>query len=125
MANLVVNAGLDIITNRLKGAGTEPNAVAWGEGVGTTAAADTTLFVEGPEDRVAGTSTREQTTVANDTYQVIGTISAESPGQHITNAGLFDTTTKPGGNLLTKGDFGTINLGLNDSIQFTIKVVFS
>lgn len=58
MANVVTNAGKAIVTNRIKGSGTEPLHVAWGTGAGTAAATDTTLFTEASEARVAGTSTR-------------------------------------------------------------------
>jgi hypothetical protein len=122
MANVLTNAGKAIITNRLKGSGTEPNFVTWGTGAGTAAATDTTLFTESAEARVAGTSTQATTTTTNDSYQVVGTITA-SATRAITNAGLFDTSSA--GNLFVKGDFATINLVSGDSIQFTIKVVFS
>ncbi len=122
MATVLANAGKAIITNRVKGAGTEPNYVAWGTGAGTAAIADTTLFTESAEARVAGTSTQQTTTVTNDTYQVVGVMTA-SATRAITNAGLFDASTA--GNLFVKGDFATINLSNGDSIQFTIKVAFS
>lgn len=122
MATVLANAGKDIITNRIKGSGTEPSFVAWGTGAGTAAATDTTLFTESVEARVAGTSTRVTTSTTNDTYQVVGTLTA-SATRAITNAGLFDAITA--GNLFVKGDFGVINLTTGDSIQFTIKVQFS
>lgn len=122
MATKVVNAGLAIITNRMKGAGTEPVHVAWGTGAGTTAVTDTTLFTEAAEARTAGTSTRVTTTVTNDTYQVVGTITSLS-AQTITNAGLFDAAAA--GNLFLKGDFTGIPLAINDSIQFTIQAQFT
>lgn len=118
MANVLTNAGRAIIANRIKGSGTEPVYVAWGTGAGTAAAADTTLFTESAEARVAGTSTVVTTTVTNDTYQVVGTITA-SATRAITNAGLFDASTS--GNLFVKGDFATVNLATGDAIQFTIK----
>lgn len=122
MATVLANAGKAIITNRVKGSGTEPNYVAWGTGAGTAAIADTTLFTESAEARVAGTSTQQTTTVTNDSYQVVATMTA-SATRAITNAGLFDASTA--GNLFVKGDFATINLSSGDSIQFTIKVAFS
>jgi hypothetical protein len=84
MATLVVNAGLAIVTNRIKGAGTEPLNIGWGTGTQTTTlATDTTLgptTVERDVDltgttgtRTAGTSTQQTTDTSNDTYQVIGT----------------------------------------------------
>jgi hypothetical protein len=130
LATLVVNAGKDIVTNRIKGAGTEPLNIGWGTGAGTTAAADTTLFTEklvdlttsAGTDHTAGTSTRQTTTVTNDTYQVVGTRTATGAGT-VTNAGLFDAAS--GGNLFMKGDFTGIGLASGDAIQFTCKVQFS
>lgn len=122
MATVYTNAGKAITTNRIKGSGTEPLHVAWGTGAGTAAITDTTLFTEAAEARTAGTSTQQTTSVTNDTYQVIGTITAVGV-RAITNAGLFDAATV--GNLFVKGDFSTINLAIGDSIQFTIKISFA
>lgn len=122
MATVVTNAGKGIITNRLKGAGTEPNYLAWGTGAGTAAITDTTLFTESTEARVAGTSTQQTTTTTNDTYQVVGTMTAAG-ARTITNAGLFDASTS--GNLFMKGDFTGVALNTGDSIAFTMKVQFS
>lgn len=124
MATVFANAGKAILTNRLKGAGTEPLNVAMGTGAGTSAITDTTLFTEWVGSRTAGTSTQQTTTVTNDTYQVVGTITATA-ALAITNAGLFDTVTSSAGNLFVKGDFATINLANGDSIQFTIKISFA
>jgi hypothetical protein len=129
MATFVVDGGLDIVTNRLKGAGTEPLNIGWGTGAGTTARTDTTLFTEklvdlttsAGTDHTAGTSTRQTTTTTNDTYQVVGTRTATGAGT-VTNAGLFDAAS--GGNLFLKGDFTGIGLAIGDSIQFTIKAIF-
>jgi len=130
VATFVVNAGLDITTNRLKGAGTEPLYIGWGTGAGTTAKADSTLFAEklvdlataAGTDHTAGTSSRVLTTTANDTYQVVGTRVATGAGT-VTNAGLFDAAS--GGNLFLKGDFTGIGLNPGESIAFTIKAVYS
>ena len=128
MATFVVDGGLDIVTNRLKGAGTEPLNVGWGTGAGTTTRTDTTLFTAalvdltaGNTDHTAGTSTRQTTHTANDTYQVIATRTATGAGT-VTNAGLWDAAS--GGNLFLKGDFTGIGLSSGDSIQFTIKAIF-
>lgn len=128
MATFVLDGGLDIVTNRIKGAGTEPLNVGWGTGAGTTTRTDTTLFTEalvtlaaGGTDHTAGTSTRVTTTTTNDTYQVIATRTATGAGT-VTNAGLFDAAS--GGNLFLKGDFTGIGLASGDSIQFTIKAIF-
>lgn len=124
MATLLVNTGKAVVTNRVKNGATgatEPNYVAWGTGAGTTALTDTTLFTE-TGTRTAGTSTQQTTSTTNDTYQVIGTLTAGGT-LAITNAGLFDASTS--GNLFVKGDFTTINLSSGDSIQFTFKTQFS
>lgn len=118
MATVITNSGKDIVTNRIKGSGTEPNYVAWGTAAGTAAATDTTLFTEAAETRVSGTSSRVTTTTTNDTYQVVGTLTSLS-GQTITNAGLFDASVS--GNLFLKGDFTGVALLTGESIQFTFK----
>lgn len=119
MATILANTGKALMTSRMKGLGTEPTFVAWGTGAGTAAAADTTLFTESAEARVSGTSSQATTTTTNDTYQVVGTITA-SAGRTITNAGLFDASTA--GNLFVKGDFTGVALNAGESIQFTIGV---
>ena len=118
MATVLTNAGRSIVQNRLNGAGTAPNYLAWGTGVGTAAATDTTLFTEASEARVAGTASLQTTSVTNDTYQVTGTMTAGA-GKTITNAGLFDASTA--GNLFLKADFTGVALNSGDSITFTWK----
>ena len=122
MATVLTNRGKEIIVDRLMGAGTEPKYVAWGTGAGTSAAADTTLFTEASESRVTGTSSKVTTTTTNDTYQVVGTMTAAG-AKTITNAGLFDATTV--GNLFIKTDFTGVALATNDSITFTFKAQFT
>ena len=122
MATLLVNTGKAIVTNYLNGgAATQPKYVGWGTGAGTTAATDTTLFTE-VGTRTSGTTTQQTTSTTNDTYQVIGTVTAGS-SLTITNAGLFDASTS--GNLFVKGDFTGVALTTGDSIQFTFKTQFS
>lgn len=128
MATFVVDGGLDITTNRIKGAGTEPLNVGWGTGAGTTTRSDTSLFTAalvdltaGNTDHTAGTSTRQTTNTTNDTYQVVATRTATGAGT-VTNAGLWDAAS--GGNLYLKGDFTGIGLSSGDAIQFTIKAVY-
>lgn len=121
MATVLTNAGKAIIPNRILGSGTEPAYLAWGTAAGTAAATDTTLFTE-TGTRQLGTSSRVTTTVSNDTYQVVGTLTAAGTVT-ITNAGLFDDATV--GNLFVKGDFTGVDLTAGESIQFTWKVTFS
>ncbi|MFA7239363.1 MAG: hypothetical protein WC091_04565 [Sulfuricellaceae bacterium] len=122
MASIFTDAGKAIVTNRLKGAGTEPNYIAWGTGAGTSGATDTDLFAESSEARVAGISSQATTTVANDTYQVVGTMTVAGASKTITNVGLFDATSA--GNVLVKSNFTGIALNVGESIQFTQKLVF-
>lgn len=134
MATVLVNAGRDILTNRIKGAGTEPLNIGWGTGTQTTAVVGDTglgpttveklvdLTTSAGTDHTAGTSTRVTTSVTNDTYQVVGTRTATGGGT-VTVAGLFDAAS--GGNLFIKGDFAGIPLLTGDSIQFTFKLQFT
>ena len=116
-----VNAGKDIVTNRILGSGTEPKYVAMGTGSTAEAATQTALVTE-VETRTAGTSSRVTTTTTNDTYQVVGTVTATAT-RAIQEAGLFDASTV--GNMLVRALFTTINLANGDSIQFTFKLTFS
>jgi len=126
MADVVTNVGATIITARMieppAGSMPEPKFVAWGTGAGTAAVADTTLFTESTEARTSGTSTVQTTTTSEDTYRVVGTITADGT-KAITNAGLFTAASGP--SLLCKSDFATINLLINDSITFTFNVQFN
>ncbi len=128
LAVLQVNAGRAIVTGRLQGtAQAVPNQGGWGTGAGTTAATDTTLFVEDSGGspayaRVVATQTQVTTTTTNDTAQAVYTITANA-AKTITNAGLFDAASV--GNMWLKGDFAGVALNQNDSIQFTFKCQYS
>lgn len=130
-ATLVVATGRAIVTNRLRGSGTEPVYIGWGTAAGTTASGDTTLFTEKDVDlsatsgtRTTGTSSQVTTSTTNDTWQLTGTRTATGAGT-VTNAGCFDNATIASGNLFLKGDFTGIPLSSSDSIAFTIKAQFS
>ena len=130
-ATVFTHAGKAVVTDRVKGAGgAEPSRIGWGTGAGTAAAGDTTLFAEKDVDlaatsgtRTAGTSSRETTGQANDTYRVVGTRTATGSGS-VTNAGLFDSATIGAGAMLMKGDFAGVGLVSGDSIQFTFNLQF-
>lgn len=119
---IVTDAGMAIITNRLKGSGDEPKYVAWGTGTTSPVAGDTALETAAAESRTDGTSSRVTTNVTNDTYQVAGTIACTGTAKAITEVGLFDASTS--GNMLLRGTFSAINVNVGDSVAFTIKVVF-
>jgi hypothetical protein len=99
MASVVTSKGREIIANRLKGTGSEPLNLGWGvpSAQFTAAVSDVALFAETSEARVAGTSSIVTTTTTNDTYQVVGTLTAAG-SRAVTECGLFDSTTKPTGN---------------------------
>ena len=119
----VVNGGLAIITNRMIAAGTEPKWVDWGVGAtGAAAVTNTALESAAAEARATGDSSRVTSTVANDTYQVVGTLTAEAV-RAIKEAGLFDALAD--GNMFLRGTFDVINLNTDDSIVFTVKTAFS
>lgn len=126
VATIFTDKGKDITTNRILALGTEPKFPGMGVGATgaarTAVAADTALSTEVETPRSAGTSTRQTTTVTNDTYQVIGTITATS-ARVVDEAGLFDATTA--GNMYTSATFNVINLATGDSIQFTWKVKYA
>lgn len=121
MAPLLTNAGRAIITNRIIGSGTEPKYVAIGTDDTAEDASQTALGNE-VEDRAEGTSSRVTTSVANDTYQVIGTITATGT-RAVEEAGLFDASTS--GNMLLRAVFATVNLSSGDSLQLTLKLQFT
>lgn len=130
MATVVSNSGLAIITNRMRGSGTEPVYIGWGIGSGTAQITNTTLFSEVAVDlsattgtRTTGTSAQATTDVTNDSWQLTGTRTATGSGT-VTNAGCFDTSTIASGNLFLKGDFTGIGLTSGDSIAFTITADF-
>jgi hypothetical protein len=108
-----------IVANRLKGDGTAPKYIHWGTGNTAATIDDTALQTPRAESRVAGTETIVTTTVTNDTYQVVGTITCAGTAAAITEFGQFDAAS--GGNILVRSTFDVINLQVGDSIQFTSK----
>ena len=117
MASILTNLGQQWIADRMSGAvATSGQHIGWGTGAGTAAAADTTLFTEASESRVAGTVST-QGTGATAVYQVTGTITANGT-KTITNAGNF--TASSGGVLILKGDFTGIVVNANDTVTFTL-----
>jgi hypothetical protein len=121
MANVVTYIGLGLITGRIKGTASEPHYVGWGTGAGTAGQSDTTLFTEA-DSRTSGSSSQQTTSQANDTYQVMGTMTAGT-NETITNVGLFDANIS--GNLFVKANFTGLPLSSGDSLALTFRVVFS
>jgi hypothetical protein len=98
-----------------------------GIGVGATGAARTaavgdTALSTAVESRVSGTSSTVTTSVTNDTYQVVGTVTA-SATRAVDEAGTFDASTA--GNMDISATFAVVNLASGDSLQLTFKKQFS
>lgn len=120
---LIPDTGMDITTSRLSGGGTVPEWIDWGTGITEPVAGNTALqTVKSDEARTQGTDTQATTNTANDTFQVVGTITCDTSGAAITEVGLFDAITS--GNLFLRGTFSAINVNVGDSIEFTIKTVY-
>lgn len=131
MASVLANTWRSINTAMLRAIGTEPKYIGVGTGAGTAAVTDTTLFSEKAADlatgtgtRITGTSSQVTTTTTNDTYQLVGTLTATGAGT-VTNVGQFDNATIGSGNLWSKSDFTGVALGVGESITFTLKTQFS
>ena len=120
MADIYTDVGEDFTADLFDGTVSAPatHYVAWGTGAGTAAKADTTLFTEGPEARVAATRSQP----ATNQNRFVGTITAAA-GRTVTNAGVWTATT--GGTLLLKSDFTGVVLSSGDAIQFTFTLTWS
>jgi len=117
-----MDAGKAICSNLVSGlGGTVPKYCAFGTGAGPADSTATALSTE-VETRGTGTVSRVTQTVTNDTYQVVGTVTATAT-RAITECGLFDATST--GNILIGSGIATINLANGDSIQFTYKLKFA
>ena len=120
IATVYTNAGKAWVAGKMSGAeATSPDRIGWGTGAGTAAVTDTTLFTEAAETRATATLSRVTTSVTDDTFQAVGTLTSLS-SQTITNAGLFDAASA--GDLIIHGDHAGLPLLADDSIQYTIKL---
>lgn len=121
MATVFTDVGRAQLTSALNNTQlTSPTYIGWGTSSTAAAASQTALQTASAESRTNGTKSRITTTVSNDTYQVVGTITSAG-SQTITEAALFDASTS--GNMYVRGVFTGIALGTGDSIAFTIKIV--
>ena len=120
MATIYTQAGEEKVVDLIDGVSAvhldATNAkIGWGTGAGTAAKADTTLFTEASEARVAAAISQPTA----DKNKWVGTITADA-AKTITNAGLFDAASA--GNLVVKGDFTGIALALGDKIELTFSL---
>lgn len=123
MATVFTNTGRALLTSALDNTQlTSPTYIGWGTGTTTAAATQTALVTPSAEARTNGTKSRVTTTVTNDTYRVVGTITSSS-SQTIAEAALFDASSA--GNMYVRGDFTGIALANGDSIAFTINTVIA
>lgn len=100
---------------------TTMNKVAWGTGAVAPTEASTQLSTEASEARATATLSQQLTTVAGDTFQAVGTLTA-SGSKTITNAGLFDSGTAGAGTALIIGDHAGVPLLTGDSIEYTFRL---
>ena len=113
MADIYTQAGEELVVDLIANTVASLSAfIGWGTGAGTAAKADTTLFTEASESRVATTDSQPSV----DKNQWLAQITAAGT-KTITNAGVFSAST--GGTLLLHSDFTGVALALNDSIEFT------
>jgi len=79
-----------------------------GIGTGTSTPAATQTTLDNESHRVAGTGSRVQTTVANDTAQIVSTFSGFSGQEAITEAGVFNAASA--GVMLCRQTFSALNV---------------
>jgi hypothetical protein len=127
MASRVQDNGLANITAGWHAYASRPLYLQWGTGSAAGPTANVVTTTTTTEARTLGTSSQQTTATTNDTYRVVGTITAAGT-RAITEVGVFDaagTGSPPtGGNMDIYGDFTVINLASGDSIAFTINTVF-
>ena len=123
--NTITNTGKPIVAgliNEVVSGGFKWLAV--GSSSTTAAATDTALATEITTNglgRSSATCSRVTTTVTNDTAQLVHTWTATGT-QAVQEAGIFDTSTASGGNMLARQTFAAKNLEANDTLQLTYKV---
>lgn len=113
MADVVTNGGEEWIVDALVATSVWG---AWGTGAGTAAKADTTLFTEASEARVAIIDSKVGTGSAA-VWRNVFTLTA-SGAKTITNYGVLSAST--GGTLIIHGDHAGVALAANDRIEYTI-----
>jgi hypothetical protein len=119
VAPLLVNAGRATITGLLTASTSK--FVAVGTGATAEAATQTALVTE-VETRTSGAQTQQTTSATNDTYQVVGAVTATTT-RALQESGVFDASTV--GNMLVRGVYTTVNLNTSDSISLTWKLQFT
>lgn len=129
MATVVTSKGREVIVGRMQGATPtqlEPKNIGWGiggiaGGPFTAAVTDVAPFSEASEARVVGTASTVTTTTTNDTYQVVGTITAAGT-KTIAEVFLSDSATKPFSTTVAaagSANGSAVGTGLNTAASYT------
>jgi hypothetical protein len=115
MATVLTQVGEEWIVDKLdETVQTEGEYVGWGTGAGSAGKADTELFTEASEARVAAAMSQP----AADKFRWVATLTCAGAAKTITNAGNF--TLSAAGVLIVHGDFTGKALDIGDKIEFTI-----
>lgn len=127
VVDVITNAGLAEVAGLMLLDVTGQTAfdyIAIGTGTTTPAAGDTALEYE--THRVAGSGSRMDTNVTNDTAKLVATFSGYTGTEAITEAGVLNAAA-PGGVLLCRQTFSALNVdwGAGDSVEITEKIVCS
>lgn len=122
-ATVSTNSLKRTLANRLQTTPTRNPPKFIGIGVGATAAARTAAITDAAlssevETRTSGTESLITTTVTEDTYQVVATVTATA-ARSVDEAATFDAAS--GGNIGVSATFGVITLANGDSVQFTFR----
>ena len=122
-ATVSTNSLKRTLANRLQTTPTRNPPKFIGIGTGATAAARTAAIADAAlsaevETRTSGTESLVTTTVTEDTYQVVGTITATA-ARSVDEAATFDASTA--GNIGVSATFGVITLANGDSLQLTMR----
>ena len=119
MADIWVDAGEELLVDILDTSVAVPTwYCGWGTGAGTAAKADSALFTESAEARIA--ATLSQPGVNQSRY--VATMTSAS-GQTITNAGILSAISS--GILWLHSDFVGVLLANGDKIEFTFTVTWA
>lgn len=122
MAALVTRKGKEYLANALLATPSPTSSqVAWGQNAAslTAAATDVALFFEYTADARSTTSMGAVTTTTpNDSYQVVGTVTAGG-ARAIREVGLFDSVTQPAQATVTTGASSVIGSSSNTALFTT------
>lgn len=126
MPSIFTDVGKNWVADKMRESGIAPagvfaNRIAWGTGATVPVQGSTTVSTETTPARATATLSGVTTTTTGDTFQAVGTLTADA-GKTITNAGLFDAATT--GDLVLIGDHAGVPLLTGDSIEYTFKLQF-